>query len=186
MIEAGDLKKGVTLRLDGNMYRVMNTAYNKPGRGTANMRTTLLDLKTGNTSQRIFPADERLDNLFVENEEADFLYGDSDTLHFMNSQTYEQYEAPITVFGDDALYLKENMKLELRLYEGMVIDYALPTTATYTLTDAEVAVAGDTASGNITKKATTETGLTVQVPLFINVGDMVKIDTRDGSYVGRG
>jgi elongation factor P len=185
MIAGGDLKKGVTLKLDGNLYRVMNTVYNKPGRGTASMRTTLMDIKSGQTSQRVFGAEEKLDNIFVENEEVEYLYRDGDFLHFMNTETYEQYEANTSLFGDDALFLKENMGLELRLYEGRVIDYVLPTKVVYKVTDSEMAVAGDTA-GSVTKKVTTETGLTVQTPLFVNVGDQIEVDTRDGSYLGRG
>lgn len=185
MIEAGDLKKGVTLRLDGNLYRVMTTAYNKPGRGTATMRTTLYDLNTGNTVTRIFPAEDRLDNIYVDNERVDYLYSDGETLHFMNPQTYEQYEAPLNLFGDDFLFLKENIQLELRLHEGRVIDYQLPTTLVYNVTEAEVAIAGDT-TGKVTKRVKTETGLEVQVPIFVGQGDKIEVDTRDGSYVGRG
>jgi elongation factor P len=185
MIEAGDLRKGVTLRLDGNLYRVMNTVYNKPGRGTASMRTTLLSLSTWQNSERIFRADEKLDNVYVESQEVEYLYNDGDHLHFMDNGNYEQYEAPISLFGDDVHYLKDNLVLELRLLDGQAIDYALPTTVTYKVADAEVAVAGDTA-GNVMKKATTESGLEIQVPLFVNVGDTIKVDTRDGSYVGRG
>jgi elongation factor P len=185
MISAGDLKRGVTLKLDNNLYRVMVTTYNKPGRGTASMRTTLLDIKTGQTSQRVFGAEEKLDDIYVENEDVQFLYRDGDFLHFMNKETYEQYEANAALFGDDALYLKENMDLELRLYEGRAIDYVLPTKVVYTVADSEMAVAGDTA-GSVTKKVTTETGLTVQTPLFINVGDSIEVDTRDGQYLGRG
>lgn len=185
MISAGDLKRGITLRLDGNLYRVTNTVYNKPGRGTASMRTTLMNLESGQTIQRVFGIEEKLDNLFVENEEVQYLYRDGDILHFMNKETYEQYEASASLFEDDVLYLKENMDLELRIYEGRPIDYQLPTKVVYKVTDAEMAVAGDTA-GSVTKKVTTETGLTVQAPLFINVGDSIEVDTRDGQYLGRG
>jgi elongation factor P len=185
MISAGDLKKGVTLRLDNNLFRVTGTEYNKPGRGTASMKTTLMNLKSGQTVTKIFGIEEKLDNLFVDNEDVQFLYRDGDFLHFMNKETYEQYEASVTLFGDDALYLKENMDLELRIYENSPIDYVLPTKVTYTVADSEMAVAGDTA-GSVTKKVTTETGLTVQTPLFINVGDSIEVDTRDGQYLGRG
>lgn len=184
MIEAGDLKKGVTLKLDGTLYRVVNTVYNKPGRGTANMRATLMDINTEQTSQRVFGIEERLENVFVESEPVEFLYRDDNILHFMNPKSYEQYEVDSTLFGDDALYLKDNLEMELRLYEGRAIDYVFPTTIVYKIVDAEVAVAGDTA-GNTLRKATTESGLTVQVPLFVNIGDNIKVDTRDGSYTGR-
>ncbi len=184
MIEAGDLKKGVTLKLDGNLYRVMDTAYNKPGRGTASMRTTLMDIRTGQNSQRVFPSSERLDDIFVDIEEVEYLYKDGDMLHFMNTATYEQYEVAATLFNKEAAYLKENMQLELKFYEGAAIDYQFPTTVIYKIVDGEVAVAGDS-SGSVTKKVTTESGLLVTVPLFVNVGDNIKVDTRDGSYLTR-
>ncbi|MBZ0289645.1 MAG: elongation factor P, partial [Anaerolineae bacterium] len=102
MISAGDLKKGVTLKLDNNLFRVTGTEYNKPGRGTASMKTTLMNLKSGQTVTKIFGIEEKLDNLFVENEDVQYLYRDGDFLHFMNKETYEQYEASVTLFGNDA------------------------------------------------------------------------------------
>jgi elongation factor P len=185
MIVATDLKRGVTLRLDNNLYRVVNTQYNKPGRGTASMRTTLMDIATGSTTMRIFSADEKLDNIFVESEMAEYLYDDGEFLHFMNTTTFEQYETNRSLFEDDALYLVEGMQLELRVYEGRPIDYVLPTTVTYEVIDAEAAVAGDTA-GAVTKKVTIAGGKQITAPQFINIGDTIKVDTRDGSYVGRG
>jgi elongation factor P len=185
MISAGDLRKGVTLRMDGNLYRVTNTVYNKPGRGTASMRTTLMDIRTGNTSQKIFGIEEKLDNIFVDTVPVEYLYNDGEFLNFMNTENYEQYQVSQALFGDDIHFLKEGMALELRLYEGSAIDYVLPTKVVYKVVDSEMAVAGDTA-GSVTKKVTTESGLTVQVPLFINVGDGIEIDTRDGAYLGRG
>ncbi len=184
MIEAGDLKKGVTLKLDGNLYRVMDTAYNKPGRGTASMRATLLDIRTGQNSTRVFPASDRLDDIFVDIEAVEYLYNDGDTLHFMNTATYEQYEVLAELFGKEVSYLKENMQLELKFYEGTPIDYQFPMTVIYKVVDGEIAVAGDS-SGSVTKKVTTESGLSVQVPLFVNIGDNIKVDTRDGSYLTR-
>ncbi len=185
MIAAGDLKRGITLRLDGNLYRVTKTEYSKPGRGTASMKTTLVDIASGSSSTRIFGADDRLEDVFVESEASDYLYSDGDTLHFMNVQTYDQYEVPKSLFDDDVLYIKDGMQIELKVLDGRVIDYVLPTTETYTVLESEVAVVGDTA-GNVTKKIKTETGLSVTVPIFINEGDSIKVDTRDGSYVGRG
>ncbi len=184
MIQAGDLKKGTTLKIDGTLFRVVNTEYNKPGRGTATMQTTLLNIESGKVNKKIFSADESLDNVFVESEEVQYLYKDADFLHFMNNSTYDQYEANISLFGDDQLYLREGMTLELRIYEGRVIDYVLPTTAVYDVVDAEVAVVGDTA-GAVTKKVVTDTGLSVRVPMFINIGEKIKVDTRDGSFISR-
>ena len=99
MIEAGDLKTGVTLKLDNNIFRVVKTAYNKPGRGKASMNTTLMDLRTGNTVQRVFGAEERLDNIFIEAEKVDYLYRDGNFLYFMNPESYEQYEATAELFA---------------------------------------------------------------------------------------
>lgn len=184
MIEAGDLKRGVTLKIDGRLLRVTDTDYNKPGRGTASMGTTLLDIRTGQTSKRIFSASDRLEDIYVDTEEVEYLYSDGDTLHFMNTSTYEQYEVPRSLFGDNSFFLKENLQIELKSYEGTAIDYSLPMTVTYKVKEADVAVAGDT-SGAVTKICTTETGLKVKVPNFVNVGDTIKVDTRDGSYLTR-
>lgn len=184
MISAGDIKKGTTLQIDGKLYRVTNTLYNKPGRGTASLRTTLLEIATGNTMQRVFSIEERVDNVYVEAEQCELLYRDADFLHFMNLNSYEQYAVSLSLFGDDINYLRDNMQLELRIYEGHPIDYVLPTSMIYEIVEAEAAIAGDTA-GSVTKRAITDTGLAVQVPLFVNVGDKIKVDTRDGSYSSR-
>jgi elongation factor P len=185
MIAAGDLKKGVTLKLDGNLYRVVNTTYHNPGRGAASMTANLLDIRSGNVNKRVWSAEDRLENVYVENEDCEFLYRDGDILHFMNIETYDQYEANAALFGDDIYYLKDGLQLQLKFYENLPIDYELPTTLTFMVADAEVAVVGNSA-GNVTKRVVTESGLSLAVPLFINVGESIKVDTRDGSYVGRG
>ncbi len=184
MIDAGDLKRGVTLKLDKRLFRITDTNYHNPGRGAASMQATMLDIRTGLTSKRIFTASDRLEDIFVDIEEVEYLYGDGDTLHFMNTATFEQYEVARTLFADNATYLKENLVLELKFYEGEAIDYQLPMTVTYKVTDGEVAVAGDS-SGSVTKKVTTESGLLVTVPLFVNIGDTIKVDTRDCTYLTR-
>lgn len=185
MISAGDLKKGVTLKLDGNLYRVVNTTYHNPGRGAASMTANLLDIRSGNVNKRVFSAEDRLENVYVENENCEYLYRDGDILHFMNIETFDQYEANASLFGEDIYYLKDGMQILLKFYEGAPIDYELPTTMTYRIVEAEVAVVGNSA-GNVTKRVITESGLSLVVPLFINEGESVKVDTRDGSYVGRG
>ena len=186
MIPASDIRKGTVLQLDGTLYRVMNTQYNNPGRGAASMRAQLMDIGTSQTQYRVFSAEESLNNIYVETEEVKFLYGDDDFLHFMNNETYDQYDVNRALFGDDALYLRDDMDLQLMTTDGgTVIDYVLPTTVTYTVVEAEVAVVGNT-SGAVTKKVRTDTGLSITVPNFVNEGDSIKVDTRDGSYVGRG
>lgn len=172
--------------MDGNLYRVMNTQYNNPGRGAASMRAQLMDIAQGTTQYRVFSAEDSLDNIYVETEDVKFLYGDEDMLHFMNNETYDQYDVNRSLFGDDALYLRDEMDLQLMTTDAsLVIDYVLPTTMSYTVVEAEIAVVGNT-SGAVTKKVKTDTGLSVTVPNFISEGETIKVDTRDGSYVGRG
>ena len=186
MIPASDIRKGTVLRIDGTLYRVTNTQYNNPGRGAASMRAQLMDIATTQTQYRVFSAEESLDNIFVETEDVKYLYGDDDFLHFMNNETYDQYDVNRALFGEDALYLKDDMDLQLMVTDGsLVIDYVLPTTMTYNVVEAEVAVVGNT-SGAVTKKVKLDTGLSVTVPNFISEGENIKVDTRDGSYVGRG
>jgi elongation factor P len=185
MIIAGDLKRGHTLKLDGNLYRVVNTVYAKPGRGTATMTVTLMDIATSNTKKQIFGAEEKLEDIYVEAEDVEFLYADGDILHFMNTSTYDQYESSSALFEEDVSYLKEGMALKLKFYDNRAIDYELPTKVVYTVAEAEVAVVGNTA-GNVTKRVKTESGRSIVVPMFINEGDLIEVDTRDGSYLGRG
>ncbi len=186
MIPASDIRKGTVLRVDGTLYRVMKTEYNNPGRGAASMRAQLMDIGSGQTQYRVFSAEDSLDNIFVETEPVTFLYNDGDLLHFMNSETYDQYDVNLALFGDDVHFLKDDMEMQLMTYDsGRVIDYQLPTTMVYTVAEAEIAIVGNT-SGAVTKMIKTDTGLSVQVPNFINEGDSIKVDTRDGSYVGRG
>ncbi|MDZ4764023.1 MAG: elongation factor P [Chloroflexota bacterium] len=186
MITAGDLRKGTILDLDNVLYRVMNTDYHNPGRGAASMRAQLMNIRSGATQYRVFTAEENLTNLYVEHETVQFLYRDDNFLHFMNTTTFDQYESSISLFGDDAMYLKPDMELQLMMFEGStVLDYVLPTTVSYLVAESEMAVVGNTA-GAVLKRIKTESGLSVQVPNFINEGDSIKIDTRDGSYVGRG
>jgi elongation factor P len=184
MIDVNDLRKGVTFTIDGAIYRVLEYSHNKPGRGNATIRTTLRDLRTGATIQRTFQSGDRVQDIRVESFPVEFLYADDEFLHFMDTTTYEQHELPKAIFGDDVLYLTENMKLSLSTYNGEIIDYELPTTVDQKIVEAEMAVAGNTATG-ATKKVTTVTGLKVTVPLFVNNGDTIRVDTRDGSYITR-
>jgi elongation factor P len=186
MIPASDLRKGMILQMDGSLYRVINAQYNNPGRGAASMRAQLMDIRTEQTQHRVFSAEDSLNNLFIETENVKFLYGDGVFLHFMNTETYDQYEVNVSIFGDDVVYLKDDMDLQLRVFDGgQVLDYVLPTTAIYTVAEADVAVVGNTA-GAVLKRVKTDTGLSLSVPNFVNEGDTIKVDTRDGSYVGRG
>jgi elongation factor P len=184
MIDVNDLRKGVTFTVDGNLYKVLEYSHNKPGRGNATIRTTVRDLRTGATYQKTFQSGDRVQDIRVDRMEVEYLYNDGEFLHFMDQSTYEQHELRADVFGDDLAFLKENMSLELSSYETEIIDYELPVNVDFEVVEAEMAVAGNTATG-ATKKVTTETGLKVTVPLFVNVGDKIRVDTRDGSYVTR-
>ncbi|MEP7286564.1 MAG: elongation factor P [Chloroflexota bacterium] len=184
MIDVNDLRKGVTFTVDGNIYKVLEYAHNKPGRGNATIRCKLRDLRNGATYERTFGSGDRVQDIRVDADEVEYLYNDGEFLHFMDTTTYDQHELNASVFGDDSLFLKEGMQIKLSSYEGQIIDYELPTTVDQKIMDAENAVAGDTATG-ATKKVTTETGLQVTVPLFVNVGDTIRVDTRDKSYITR-
>lgn len=184
MIDVNDLRKGVTFTFDGNLYKVLEYSHNKPGRGNASIRTKLRDLRTGATIERTFQSGDRVQDIRVETFGVEYLYRDDAFLHFMDTSNYEQYQLNADIFGDDALFMRENLQLTLSSYEGEIIDFTLPTTVDFKVQEAEMAVAGDTATG-ATKKVTTETGLKVTVPLFVNAGDTIRVDTRDGSYITR-
>ena len=184
MIDVNDLRKGVTFTVDNNIYKVLEYSHNKPGRGNATIRTTLRDLRSGATIQRTFTSGDRVQDIRVDSDTVEYLYNDGEFLHFMDISTYDQHELRADVFGDDVNYLKENTQLKLNSYEGEIIDYELPTTVELKIVEAENAVAGDTATG-ANKKVITETGLQVTVPLFVNNGDTIRVDTRDGSYLTR-
>ena len=185
MIDVNELRKGVTFTVDGNLYKVLDYAHNKPGRGNATIRTTLRDLRTGANIQRTFTSGDRVQDIEVDIDVVEYLYNDGEFLHFMDIATYDQHELRAELFGDDLRYLKENMQIKLNRYEGEIIDYELPTMVVYKVAASEVAVRGDTASGGSFKKVTTDTGLQVTVPLFVSVGESIQVDTRDGSYITR-
>lgn len=184
MIDVNDLRKGVTFTVDGNIYKVLEYSHNKPGRGNATIRITARDLRSGATLQRTFTSGDRVQDIRVETLSVEYLYNDGEFLHFMDTATFEQHELRADIFGDDISFLKENMPLDLSRYEEEIIDYVLPTTVDYKVVEAEMAVAGNTATG-ASKKVITDTGLRVTTPLFVNVGDTIRVDTRDGSYITR-
>jgi len=184
MIDVNDLRKGVTFTHEGALYRVLEYSHHKPGRGNATIRVQVRNLRTGATRELTFTSGDRVQDVRLDTTTVEYLYSDGEFLHFMDVETYEQPQIRAEVFGDDALYLTENLQLKLSSYEGEIIYYELPTTVEHKVVESEVAVAGDTAN-NPTKQVVTETGLKVQVPLFVNVGDVIRIDTRTGEYVTR-
>lgn len=184
MIDVNELRKGVTFTKDGELYKVIDYQHHKPGRGKATIRTTLRNLRTGATTQENFTSGDRVENIRLETTVVQYLYSDGTLLHFMDLNTYEQPTLSVETFGEDTLYLMEELEMKLSSYEGEIIDYELPVTVEQEITEAEMAVAGDTATG-ATKQVVTQTGLKVSVPLFVEVGDTIRIDTRNGEYLTR-
>jgi elongation factor P len=184
MIDVNQLRKGANFTLDGELWKVLDYHHHKPGRGNATIRTTVRNLRTGATREMTFTSGDRVQDIRIETIIVEYLYSDGEFLTFMDVETYEQPQMRKDLFGDDFLYLKENLQLKLLTYDNEIIDYELPTTVEQEIVDSEVAVAGDTATG-ATKKVTTETGLLVTVPLFVNVNDTIRVDTRDGTYITR-
>lgn len=184
MIDVNQLRKGTTFTQNSNLYRVMEYRHHKPGRGKATIRVTVRDLRSGATTEMTFNSGERVEDIRVEANRVEFLYADDDFLTFMNTETYEQPQLNRAIFGDDLNYIKDSMEIKLLSYEGEIIDYELPKTMEYKVIEVEAAVAGDTANSP-TKKIRLESGFEVNAPMFINVGDVVKINLEELAYVTR-
>ena len=184
MIDVNDLRKGVTFTLDGQLYKVLDYSHNKPGRGNATIRTRLYNLRTGANIERTFQSGDRVQDIRLDHHQVQYLYRDGDLYYFMDNDTYEQTPVSGQMLGDAVHYLKENQEVKLTFYEGQPLDIELPTAVELKVVESEPGVRGDTATG-ANKLATTETGLKVQVPLFVNVGDTIKVDTRTGVYLTR-
>lgn len=184
MIDANELRKGIAFMLDGEIYEVLEYQHYKPGRGNAIIRTKIRNLRSGSTVPRNFLSGERLEEADVERRGAQYLYQDTDYFYFMDTETYEQTRVKADAIQDKAGFLKEGMDVNLTVWESEVFNIDLPTTVEMEIVDAEMAVAGDTATG-ATKQVVCETGLKVQVPMFVQLGDTIRVDTRDGAYVTR-
>ncbi len=184
MIDSGGLRKGITLDYEGRLVKVLESAHNKQGRGSAQIRLTLRDIRTGSITQHSVQAGMRFQPARLEREHVQFLYGDGEHFHFMNTETFEQFALNESTVSEAMKYLKENDICDLLTYEGDPIDIELPISVTLAVAETDPGLKGDTASGG-TKPATMETGVVVSVPLFINVGDKLRIDTRTGDYIER-
>ncbi len=184
MISTGELRKGVTIELDGKLYSILDYEHIKMGRGSAQVRMKLRDVRAGHTIERTFQAGERFPRARLERRTVQFLYEEDDLYYFMDQETYEQTPVSKDLLADALSYLKEQMTLDLLTYEGEAIGIELPLSLELEITETGPSFKGDTAQGG-TKPATLETGLVVQVPLFLNVGARVKVDTRTGQYVER-
>ncbi len=184
MIDVNQLRKNTTFTKDGEIYKVVNYSHNKPGRGKATIRVQVRNLRSGANIEMTFNSGERVEDIRVESREVEYLYDDGEFLVFMDTSTFEQPQMRRDVFGDDILFLKENLKLTLNSFEEEIIDYTLPNNAEYKVVEAENAVAGDTANSP-SKKVKLETGLEVSVPMFVSEGDTIRVKIEDKSYVTR-
>jgi elongation factor P len=184
MIEANNLRKGVTFKIDNDIFKVNDYSHNKPGRGLATIRVKAVNLRTGANVEKTFSSSERVEDIRLDYHTAQYLYSDGQDFFFMDTETYDQPAISAAVIGDAANFLVEEMQVKVTYYEGEVLDIELPTSVELKVTQALPAVKGDTATG-VSKKVTVQTGLEVSVPAFIEEGDTLKIDTRNGEYITR-
>jgi elongation factor P len=184
VISTNDFRTGVTIEIDGQPWVVVEFQHVKPGKGSAFVRAKIKNVITGSVLERTFNAGEKLPRAHIERREAQYLYGMGDELTFMDVTTYEQVTLSREVVGQGVLYLKENTNVYIMSYEGRVIGVEIPNFVELEVVETEPGFKGDTATGG-TKQAKLETGAVVKVPLFVNVGDVLKIDTRTGEYIER-
>ena len=184
MIDTGDLRRGMTIEMDGVLYQVLEATHLKLGRGSAQVRMKLKDVRAGHIIDRTVQAGAKFARARVERQTAQYLYADGDLHYFMNTETYDQIALNTAQLGDAVNYLIENATCDLLTYENQPIGIELSAAVELMVAQTDPGVRGDTAQGG-TKPATLETGLMVQVPLFVNTGDRVKIDTRSGEYLGK-
>ncbi|AQS56582.1 MAG: elongation factor P [Novibacillus thermophilus] len=184
MISTNDFRTGLTIELDGDPWQIMDFQHVKPGKGAAFVRSKLRNLRNGNIQERTFRAGEKVPRAHVETRQMQYLYNSGDEYTFMDNETYEQITLPAANLEREIKFLKENMNVNIVSVKGETIGVELPNTVELEVVDTEPGIKGDTASGG-TKPATLETGLTVQVPFFVNVGDKIIVDTRKEEYVSR-
>ena len=184
MIETGDIRKGMTIEIDGSLFKILMLKHIKIARGSAQVRMKLRNVTEGHTIEKTFQAGERFAVARLERREAQFLYRDGDLFYFMFTDTFEQNPVSSELLEDLIGYLLEGMTLDVILHGDVPIGVELPTSVELQITETDPGFKGDTAQGG-TKPATLETGLSVNVPLFLNEGDTIKVDTRSGEYLER-
>jgi elongation factor P len=184
MIDVNELRKGVTFELDDTLYKVLDYEHHKPGRGKATIRIKARDLRTGGVLDKSFISGDRVQDVRLDHHKVQYLYNDGEFYHFMDLETYEQPAIRSDVLGDATQYLKEELEVKLTFFRGEPLDIELPITVDLEVIHAEASIRGDTATG-VTKRVTTETGLDVQVPSFVDTGDTIRVDTRTGAYITR-
>lgn len=184
MISSNDFRTGVTLNLDGSVWRVVEFLHVKPGKGSAFVRTKLKNVQTGNTVERTFRAGETVPQAILEKRTMQHTYKEGDRFVFMDMETYEETRLTDDQIGTSVKYIKEGMEVNVVQWETQILEVELPNSVVLEVTETDPGVKGDTATGG-TKPAIVETGAQVMVPLFISVGERIKIDTRNDTYLGR-
>jgi elongation factor P len=184
MISVNDFRTGLTIEVDGGIWRVLDFQHVKPGKGAAFVRSKLRNLRTGAIQEKTFRAGEKVAKAQIDNRRMQYLYANGDQHVFMDNESYDQIELPASSIEYELKFLKENMEVSIMMYQGETLGVELPNTVELEVVETEPGIKGDTASGG-SKPATLDTGLIVQVPFFINQGDRLIINTVDGSYVSR-
>ncbi len=184
MISAGDFRNGVTFEMDGQVMQIVEFQHVKPGKGAAFVRTKLKNVITGAVVERTFSPTDKFENAYVDRRDMQYLYNDGELYYFMDTETYEQLPLNADKLSDAFRFVKEDMIVKVLSYKGNVFGLEPPLFVDLMVTDTEPGVRGDTAT-NVTKPATLETGAEVRVPLFINAGEKIRVDTRTGEYLER-
>ena len=184
MISAGEFRNGVTFELEGNVFQIVEFQHVKPGKGAAFVRTKLKNVITGGVVEKTFRPTEKMPKAHIERKDYEYLYSDGDLYYFMDQESYEQMPLNADQLGDSLKFVKENMVVKVLSYKGSVFGVEPPTFVELEVTETEPGFKGDTSTG-ATKPATLETGATIMVPLFVDQGDFIRVDTRTGEYMER-
>lgn len=184
MISSTDFRTGMTIEIDNGVWQVIDFQHVKPGKGAAFVRAKMKNVRTGAVVERTFNPSEKMPKAHIDNRQMQYLYESSGVYIFMDNETYEQLELSAETLGNAINFLKENMTLSIMMFQGTIIGVEVPNAVELTVVETDPGIRGDTATGG-TKPAKLETGYVVRVPLFINIGDVLRIDTRSGSYIER-
>ena len=184
MITAGDFRNGVTFDMDGNVFQIIEFQHVKPGKGAAFVRTKIRNVISGAVVEKTFNPTDKFPTAFIERKDMDYLYNDGDLYYFMDQESYETVPIDRSKLGDAFRFVKENMVVKILSYKGVIFGSEAPNFVELLVTQTEPGVRGDTAT-NVTKPATLETGAEIRVPIFINEGEMIRVDTRTGEYMER-
>ena len=184
MISAGDFRNGVTFEYDGSVFQIIEFQHVKPGKGAAFVRTKIKNVISGGVVEKTFSPTDKMPKAHIDRKDMEYLYSDGDLFYFMDPETYEQIPVSADQLGDALKFVKENMQVKILSYKGNIFAIEPPNIVELAITETEPGFAGNTATG-ATKPATLETGAVVQVPLFIDNGETIKVDTRTGEYLGR-